>query len=374
LALLVSVAAPAAERVVAVGDIHGAYEQFVGILQEAGIVDKDLAWKGGKTVLVQTGDVLDRGPRSRDALDLLMTLGDKAKAQGGEVRPLLGNHETMVMIGDLRYVAPEEFQAFATAESEKIRDKEYDAYVKYRKQRSSKTRQPAPSGDDAKKAWMDAHPLGFIEFRQAFSPSGKYGKWLRMQDAVTQVDDTIFLHGGLSPELKFKNIQDINQQIRKDLETYDKAWTKLAQRGVIWAYQTLTEAQKDAELELRAQQSGGGNLDPELVTFLSLGNLLFASQTGPLWYRGYAQDSEGDLGPKLDQVLKQFKAKYMVMGHTIPASKHITPRFDGKAIMIDTGMLPRAFQGRASALEITGGQFKAIYVGEPAQPINANGK
>lgn len=374
LALLVSALAPAAERVVAVGDIHGAYEQFVSVLQEAGVVDKDLSWKGGKTVLVQTGDVLDRGPRSRDALDLIMGLVEKAKAQGGEVRPLLGNHETMVMIGDLRYVAPEEFQAFATPDSEKIRDKEYDAYAKYRRQRSSRTRQPAPSGDDAKRAWMEAHPLGFIEFRQAFSPLGKYGKWLRMQDAATQVDDTIFLHGGLSPELKFKNLPDINQQVRKDLETYDKAWTKLAQRGVIWAYQTLDEAQMEAKLELRAQQSGGGNLDPELVTFLSLGNLVFASPTGPLWYRGYAQESEAELGPKLDQVLKQYKAKYMVLGHTIPASKRITPRFDGKVMLIDTGMLPRSFQGRASALEIAGGQFKTIYVGEPAQSLSANGK
>jgi hypothetical protein len=374
LALLVSALAPAAERVVAVGDLHGAYEQFVSLLREAGVVDKDLNWKGGKTILVQTGDVLDRGPRSRDALDLLMALVDKAKAQGGEVRPLLGNHETMVMIGDLRYVAPEEFQAFATPDSEKIRDKEYDTYMKYRRQRSSKTRQPAPSGDDAKRAWMEAHPLGFIEFRQAFSPLGKYGKWLRMQDAVTQVDDTIFLHGGLGPGLKFKSLQEINQQVRKDLETYDKAWTKLAQRGVIWGYQTLDEAQEEAKLELRAQQSGGGNLDPELITFLSLGNLVFASPTGPLWYRGYAQESEAELGPKLDQVLKQYKAKHMVLGHTIPAAKRITPRFDGKVMLIDTGMLPRAFQGRASALEIAGGEFKTIYVGEPAQPINANGK
>jgi len=278
------------------------------------------------------------------------------------------------MIGDLRYVAPEEYQAFATPESEKVRDKEYDAYTKYRRQRSSRTRQPAPSGDDAKRAWMDAHPLGFFEFRQAFSPLGTYGKWLRMRDAVTQVDDTIFLHGGLSPELKFKNLQEINQQVRKDLETYDKAWMKLAQRGVIWGYQTLDEAQVEAKLEVRAQQSGGGNVDPELVTFLSLGNLVFASPTGPLWYRGYAQESEAELGPKLDQVLKQYKAKYMVLGHTIPAAKRITPRFDGKVMLIDTGMLPRSFQGRASALEIAGGQFKTIYVGEPAQPINANGK
>ena len=374
LALLVSFAAPAAERVVAVGDIHGAYEQFVSVLQEAGVLDKDLGWKAGKTILVQTGDVLDRGPRSRDALDLLMALVEKAKAQGGQVRPLLGNHETMVMIGDLRYVSPEEYRAFAMPESEKVRDKEYESYVKYRRQRSAKTKQPMAAGDEAKKVWMDAHPLGFFEMRQAFSPQGKYGAWLRGQDAVTQVDDTVFLHGGLSPDLKFKNLQEINQQMRKDLETFDKVWEKLAKRGIIWQYHALEEAQMEATLDVRAQQSGGGNVDPELVTFLTLGNLTFASPTGPLWYRGYAQDSEAELGPKLEQVLKQYKAKYMVLGHTIPASKRITPRFEGKVMLIDTGMLARSFQGRPSALEIAGGQFKSIYVGEPAQPLSANGK
>jgi hypothetical protein len=375
LALLLWVAAaPAAERVVAVGDIHGAFEQFVSVLQEAGVLDKDLSWKGGKTVLVQTGDVLDRGPRSRDALDLLIKLGDQAKAQGGEVRPLLGNHETMVMIGDLRYVAPEEYQAFASPDSEKLREQQWENYVKYRRQRSSKTRQQTATGDEAKRAWIDAHPLGYFEFRQAFGPQGRYGKWLRTLDAATQVDDTIFLHGGLSPDLKFKNLAEINQQVRKDLETFDKTWARLVQRKMIWEYHTLDEAQAEAKLDLRAQQEAGGNLDPDLVTFLTLGNMTIASPTGPLWYRGYAQDSENNLGEKLDQVLAKYKAKYMVLGHTIPATKRITPRFEGKVVLIDTGMLPRAFQGRPSALEIAGGQFKSIYVGEPAQPINANGK
>src|SRR5262249_53339165 len=171
----------AAERVVAVGDIHGAYEAFVSVLQTAGIVDRDLAWTGGKTILIQTGDVMNRGPRSRDAQDLLMRLPEQARAQWGEVRPLLGNHETMVMSGDLRYVSPEEYKAFATPESEKIREKEYKNYLKYRRHRSSPAR-PVPSGDSADQAWLNAHPLGFFEFRQAFAPSGKYGKWLRTPD------------------------------------------------------------------------------------------------------------------------------------------------------------------------------------------------
>ncbi len=364
--------APAAERVVAIGDIHGAYDQFVGILHETGLVNKELAWTGGKTILVQTGDVLDRGPRSRDALELLMGLVDKARAQGGEVRPLLGNHETMVMIGDLRYVSPQEYQAFAAADSEKTRDREYEGYLKYRKQRSSKTKQPLPAED--RKAWMDAHPPGFFEMRQAFSPQGRYGKWLRSLDAVTQVDDTVFLHGGLAPDLKFRSLQEINQQIRRDLDTFDKAWARLVQKNVIWQYHTLEEAFAEGKLELRRRQESGGEPDAELVTLLSLGSLTFASPNGPLWYRGWAQGGEAEQTQGLEQVLHQFKVSRMVMGHTVPAAKRITPRFGGKVMLIDTGMLSSVFQGRASALEIAGGKFQSIYVGEPAQALNANGK
>ena len=35
------------DRIVAVGDIHGAYEPFVKILQTAGIIDARLRWIGG---------------------------------------------------------------------------------------------------------------------------------------------------------------------------------------------------------------------------------------------------------------------------------------------------------------------------------------
>jgi hypothetical protein len=143
---------------------------------------------------------------------------------------------------------------------------------------------------------------------------------------------------------------------------------------MIWEYHTLDEVMAEAKIDLRAQQESGGNLDPDLMVILNLGNLTFASPTGPMWYRGYAQDSEANLGEKLNQVLSKYKAKYMVLGHTIPATKRITPRFEGKVLLIDTGMLARSFQGRPSALEIAGGQFKTIYVGEPARPINANGK
>ena len=51
------------ERIVAIGDVHGDYEQFVAVLRSAKLIDSQESWSGGKTDLVQSGDVLDRGPR-----------------------------------------------------------------------------------------------------------------------------------------------------------------------------------------------------------------------------------------------------------------------------------------------------------------------
>jgi len=370
------VAAPAGERVVAVGDVHGAYEPFVQILKSAGIVDKDLAWTGGPAILVQTGDVMDRGPRSREVLDLLMDLSEKAPRQGGDVRALLGNHETMVMMGDLRYVSKEEYASFASPESEQLRQKEWENYLRYRKQRTRSGKQALPD-EQEKNAWLEAHPPGFVEFRQAFSPQGKYGRWLRKRDAVTQIGDAIFLHGGLSPELRLKNVREINERVRQEIGQMDEIWTKLSAKGVLWPYQTLEEAQSEAKAEWQVQQSGGGS-DPALSTilqsFLSLRDWNIISAEGPLWYRGWAQNPEEEFGSHLERVLKRFKARYLVLGHTIHGSKRITPRFNGRIFLIDTGMLASHFQGRPSALEISGGNFKGLYVDEPAQVLSANGQ
>ena len=135
LAFLFGAAPPAAEqtqatRIVAVGDVHGAYEPFVEILQTAGLIDSERKWTGGKATLVQTGDVFDRGEGVRDALDLLMRLEDEAKRAGGSVEALLGNHEVMNIYGDFRDVSPAVFAAFADARSDDRRQRAYEDYAR----------------------------------------------------------------------------------------------------------------------------------------------------------------------------------------------------------------------------------------------------
>jgi hypothetical protein len=372
LALGVLLSAPglAADRVVAIGDIHGAYQEFVSILQETGLIGKDLHWTGGRTILVQTGDVIDRGPGSRQVLDLLIDLTETAPRQGGEVRPLLGNHEVMVMAGDLRYVAAEDYQAFVARDSERVRQREWENFVRYRKRRASRFRQPAPDlGAAEREAWLQAHPPGYFEFRQAFSPNGRYGRWLRRRDTVTQVDDTVFLHGGLAPDLPLRTLPQINERLRSELEVIDQAWSSLSAQGVLWRYLNFQEAQAEAQAEWEAQEKGS-EPDRALQTFLSIGQFAGFVSNGPLWYRGYAEGPESELAGGLTQVLERFQVKRMIMGHTVTASRRITPRYDGRAVFIDTGMLAPYYQGRPSALEITGGKLQARYAGEPIQPVS----
>ena len=111
------------ERIVAVSDIHGAYQPMVATLRNAGVLDADLGWAGGATHLVIVGDILDRGPDSRDAMDLLMQLEGEAEAAGGKVHVLLGNHEVMNLTRDRRYWNADLVAAFSKDETQSERAK-----------------------------------------------------------------------------------------------------------------------------------------------------------------------------------------------------------------------------------------------------------
>ena len=91
-ACLLAVGARAA-RVVAVGDIHGEIGGFDSVLRAAALTDADGRWVGGDAILVQTGDVTDRGPRVKAVMDRLRSLQGQAPTQGGRVVAMLGNHE-----------------------------------------------------------------------------------------------------------------------------------------------------------------------------------------------------------------------------------------------------------------------------------------
>ncbi len=353
--------ARAQARVVAVGDVHGAFPEFVSILQKTGLIDAGNQWAGGASVLVQTGDVPDRGARTRECLDLLMELERQAEKQGGRVVPLLGNHEVMMFMGDLRYVSPGEYQAFVTDQSEKTRQEAYEDYRKFLAARNSRRRQPpVPDDDAARQKWLAEHPPGFFEHRDAYGPKGAYGSWLRKHDAVAQVGEVIFLHGGLDPKLRFKSIAELNDRIHSEVAAYDSTWQLLSERRIIWRYMKMEEALREVQEEMAA-----GLKDSEaarkIEKLLTLQSWMVIAPEGPLWYRGYAQEKEDKLQKDLNSMLDRLKAKHVVVGHSPTSTHRITPRFENRVFLIDTGMLRGYYKGQASALEIHNGRFTGHY-------------
>jgi hypothetical protein len=87
------------QDIYALGDVHGDYERLVALLQAAGLIQDDPArpdrieWKGGKAVLVCTGDMIDKGDQSVQVLIALRALRASASKSGGQFIPLMGNHE-----------------------------------------------------------------------------------------------------------------------------------------------------------------------------------------------------------------------------------------------------------------------------------------
>jgi len=300
-----------------------------------------------------------------------MELERQAAKQNGRVLPLLGNHEAMIMMGDLRYTSVPEYQEFATDQSEKARDQAYLDYRNYLVARARRRRQSLPPDDEAsRQKWMADHPIGFFEQRDAYGPQGPYGRWLRAHDAVAQVGDVLFMHGGLDPQLRFRNIRELNDRIRSELRAYDSLWQSLSEKKIIWRYMRQEEAFSEVQEELGAVQSGDQRWDfqtaRQMQEFLELLNGIVIYKNGPLWYRGYVQEPEAKIKEPLDKMLARLKARHVVVGHTILQSLRITPLLDYRVFMIDAGMLRFYYHGHPAALEIQNGRFTAYYAdGEP---------
>lgn len=362
------------QRIVAVADIHGAYDAFVAILQRAEIIDAARNWRAGKSTFVQLGDILDRGAKGRAALDLLMQLEKQASSSKGKVIVLLGNHEVMNVIGDLRYVPAEEYANYRDGQSQKRQDEAYKAFLEFKQNEAKRLKQPETAvTTEIEKAWKDAHPLGYIEQRQAFSADGKYGQWLRKHNAIAQINDTIFLHGGINPEIGNLSIDEINRRVHLELQLFDTAHQYLLTQKLILPYFNIEEIASAAKAEASRLSLTGSDADLQksklLESAAEVGGWISMNPGGPLWFRGFSEWSDEEGAPNTANLSKAYKVQHFVVGHTVQPGGQIRARFNHQIFLIDTGMLDSTFYegGRASALQISAGRFSVVY---PDQTID----
>ncbi len=363
-------------RIISIGDIHGAYDPFVAILIRAGLIDQQQQWTGGKTVFVQTGDYTDRGSQVRKVLDLLMALEPRIKSGGGEFVPLLGNHEVLNIIGDLRYVTKDIAAAFADGQSDARRQ---DAWSDYERLAAARVKagRSAAVYQQTRDAWMEAHPPGWLEYREALSARGKYGRWMRTKPVAAEIDGTIFMHAGISPDHP-ATVSDVNTRAREEMARYETYLQRLVDAKLALRFFTLPEVLDVSAAELQAasaviEAAKAKGEAPDLsgfdvallreaqeITRMNQWSLLAGE--GPLWFRGYANWAEDDTTtPKVNALLDKLGVKRIVVAHTPQKEGRIVSRFHGRVFVTDTGMLASVYQGRPSALQIRGAEVSAIY-------------
>jgi hypothetical protein len=359
---------PAASRVVVVGDVHGAYDALVRLLDAAGIVDEQLRWSGGDARLVSLGDLLDRGAESRKVMELLMRLEREAAESGGGVHVVLGNHELLNLIGDLRYVTPAEFSTFAADEPEAVREAARARFV-----RAAVDVSP----EAASERFEALYPPGYFGHRLAFRADGRYGAWLLSLPAVLVVGDTAFVHGGLSALVAQDVEGRINERIQMTLRRYLEIRAQLAGDGVL----PQLDMQRDPELARAALDALAGDTSADardraalLAELLVLSEAPELDLEGPLWHRGAVYCNPLLERPPLDAALERIGARRVVVGHTPTADGRARALHDGRLIMLDTGMLTEYYAGRPAALLIEADRTAVQYL-EPAErlPVEQGG-
>ncbi len=357
------------DRVVAFADVHGAYTELVTLLRETGIVDAQDRWSAGRTHVVSLGDLLDRGADSRRVLDLLMRLQSEATAAGGQLHVVLGNHEAMNLLGDLRYVDPGEYASYADVESAEERAERRQAWE-------------AAQGAGSGAAFDQKFPPGFFGHRAALGPRGKYGQWLLALPVAIRVNDTLFMHAGPSNVLRGMSLPEVNLRYRTALTDYLGLADRLEQARLLQPGDEFRARPKLARERLATQTAAaatsGGTADGALADavqrFDAAADSDLLSADGPNWYRGAALCNEVAETDVLLPLLQQFGVARLVIGHTPTRDLRATSRFDGRVVKLDAGMNRAAYKGRAAALFIQPSGLSVRYAGEPAAtPVKPEG-
>jgi hypothetical protein len=345
------------EKVMAFADVHGAHAELVGLLREAGVIDANERWSAGRAHVVSLGDLLDRGADSRKVMDLLMRLQGEAAADGGALHVVIGNHETMNVLGDLRYVAPGEYAAYADVESAETRARERAAWEKR-------------NGPGSGAAFDAKFPPGFFGHRAELGPQGRYGRWILGLPVAVKVNDSLFMHAGPSNELKGMTLAELNTRYRTALVDYLRLADRLEQAGLL-----LPGDEFNARPQLAAQRLAA-RATPEAPAPAALAGVVesftkvdahpLLNPDGPNWYRGAALCREVSEADVLNPLMQQFGVARVVVGHTPTRNLRAVTRFDGRVVKLDAGMNRAAYKGRGAALSIDGPNLSVRYSGEPA--------
>lgn len=233
---------PKVKNMVVLSDIEGNFNALRKLLQANKVIDEDLNWTFGDGNLVLVGDFFDRGLQVTEVLWLIYYLEDKAKAAGGYVHFILGNHEIMNLSGDLRYV---------------------------------------------QQKYFDNAALLHQKYQSLYDENSELGRWLRTKNIVEKIGDVMFMHGGISGNINRMNIlvADINKLARPYYadSTYkyadQRSDTLISDLGPFWYRGYYQNTNPGIALQIDSTLSQFG------VNHIVTGHTI-VSDTISVWYNG----------------------------------------------------------------------------------------
>ncbi|KAI5435053.1 shewanella-like protein phosphatase 1 [Lathyrus oleraceus] len=315
--------------ILAVGDLHGDLKQARSALEMAGVLSPDGQdlWTGGENVLVQLGDILDRGEDEIAILSLLRSLEKQAKENGGAVFQVNGNHETMNVEGDFRYVESGGFDECSDFmeyinNSEDDWEETFTGWVdvseKWKGDRAMSTSNWGP--------WnLVKRQKGVIARSILFRPGGPLACELARHAVVLKVNDWVFCHGGLLPHHVAYGLERMNKEVSE--------WMR-------------DPSKNDSTFQL-----------PFIAT---------RGYDSVVWNRLYSRDSPDLMDYEANQVcsileetLQAVGAKAMVVGHT-PQTTGVNCKYNCSIWRVDVGMSSGVLNSRPEVLEIIDDKARVI--------------
>ncbi|GAA5896092.1 uncharacterized protein JCM6883_001709 [Sporobolomyces salmoneus] len=321
-------------RIVAIGDIHGDFPALTKILRKAELIDLRGQWIGGQTILVQTGDIVDRGVDTIACYKFMQSLRAGAEKVGGTVVSLLGNHEIMNALGDWRYVNPNDINS--TTPNARTFDRSFGG---------ERNRREAMSTGWIGQEWRTNYSItarvpflthsfpttsSVVEFPKMLKGQSdkrfiseptpfkrrSNGSKLDLEGAIS------FVHGGIIPEYL------------ETLSTSDSPISEINRIG-----HSLMELLVDHPFPV------------SLPSAATKEERLFWSERGPMWNRDWALLEEKQICERVQKTCEKLGVRRLVMGHT-PNFEGMLKRCGGKVLLIDTG-ISRAYGGAHSFLDIS---------------------
>jgi hypothetical protein len=291
-------------------------------------VDANLDWKAGADHLVLCGDLVDRGPRDEDVLDLVRRLQTQAEQAGGRVHALMGNHELMNLTRDLRYVSEESLATWVD-----------DEPAEDRQAASRRYREGKSQADLSLRAFNEDYPPGYFGRLRAFGPEGEYGAWLMKQPAVIRVNAYVFAHGGLTAEAAALGLDGINRAVHDSLSAFVRQAEVLdALFQGPGSYREIYHAAEDiAGGSWSGTRPSKEDVQAAEGILETVDELAFSSD-GPLWYRGNSLRNERIERTVLEPALEGLGGGVLIVGHTPTGNRRVTSRIEGRLYRADVGM------------------------------------